>query len=326
MKNINKCLLTAVILIVIGCVTFVIALAAAGWDIGKIGVNNTDMEKHVYTPGEEFTEISVALSSEDLKFALAEDGVCRVETYTHKKAVPTVEIVGGKLQVSVADNRSWNEHVVFFSCGNVGASVTVYLPQKAYDSMQVTIGSGNTEIASCGRFGRITVGGASGNILCRDAEAETLTLGTASGNIEVRNLSFSAAELSTASGNILFKSSAVTDAHVTAHTASGRIQLKDMACGGLNLETASGEVALEGVTASGAAHITTTSGAVRFRSSDAASIKVKTTSGDVSGTLLSDKIFATHTQSGWVDTPASASGGLCEIETISGSVRISVQK
>jgi DUF4097 and DUF4098 domain-containing protein YvlB len=53
---------------------------------------------------------------------------------------------------------------------------------------------------------------------------------------------------------------------------------------------------------------------------------LKTTSGSVKGSLLTPKIFYTDTTSGSVDVPRSTEGGLCEIQTTSGSIRITIEK
>ena len=58
---------------------------------------------------------------------------------------------------------------------------------------------------------------------------------------------------------------------------------------------------------------------------DAAEIFVKTDTGDVTGTLLSEKVFVTTTDTGKVEVPRSVSGGRCEITTDTGDIRISIR-
>ena len=57
---------------------------------------------------------------------------------------------------------------------------------------------------------------------------------------------------------------------------------------------------------------------------DADSIKVKVSTGNVTGTLTSDKIFNYSTGTGKVELPSSTSGGLCEITTSTGDIRIEI--
>ena len=66
-------------------------------------------------------------------------------------------------------------------------------------------------------------------------------------------------------------------------------------------------------------------GDVRFEGSDAAQLFVETDTGDVEGSLLSDKVFLVTTDTGEKDVPNSITGGRCEITTDTGDVRITIQ-
>lgn len=65
-------------------------------------------------------------------------------------------------------------------------------------------------------------------------------------------------------------------------------------------------------------------GYVRFDKCGAAELYVETDTGDVTGSLLSDKVFITDTDAGDVDVPKTASGGRCEIRTDTGDIKIEV--
>ena len=65
-----------------------------------------------------------------------------------------------------------------------------------------------------------------------------------------------------------------------------------------------------------------TTGNVKFSACDAAEISFKTDTGDVNGTLLSDKIFMAQTDTGRVNVPQTITGGRCEITTTTGNIRI----
>ena len=51
---------------------------------------------------------------------------------------------------------------------------------------------------------------------------------------------------------------------------------------------------------------------------------MRTHTGDVSGNLLSDKVFITETDTGRIDVPKTTTGGKCEIKTDTGDIRISI--
>jgi DUF4097 and DUF4098 domain-containing protein YvlB len=63
---------------------------------------------------------------------------------------------------------------------------------------------------------------------------------------------------------------------------------------------------------------------VKFEKSDAAELSIKTDTGDVTGTLLTEKIFDAKSSTGDVDVPKTGSGGKCEIRTGTGDIRIKI--
>ena len=65
-------------------------------------------------------------------------------------------------------------------------------------------------------------------------------------------------------------------------------------------------------------------GDVKFTRCDAAEIFVKTNTGNVTGSLLTDKVFLTDTDTGSVTVPKTATGGRCEIETDTGNIKIEI--
>lgn len=65
-------------------------------------------------------------------------------------------------------------------------------------------------------------------------------------------------------------------------------------------------------------------GDVKFEGCDAAELYVKTTTGSVSGTLLTDKVFLTDTKTGSVDVPGTVTGGRCEIRTNTGDIKVKI--
>ena len=50
----------------------------------------------------------------------------------------------------------------------------------------------------------------------------------------------------------------------------------------------------------------------------------KTYTGDVEGSVLTDKVFIVRTDTGRIDVPKSITGGRCEITTETGNIKISV--
>ena len=64
-----------------------------------------------------------------------------------------------------------------------------------------------------------------------------------------------------------------------------------------------------------------TTGRVTLDGIDGADISIKTTTGSVTGSILSEKQFLARTTSGKIDVP-NTTGPICKIETTSGSIKI----
>ena len=63
-------------------------------------------------------------------------------------------------------------------------------------------------------------------------------------------------------------------------------------------------------------------GDIKLDKSDAAEIFIKTSTGNVTGTLLTEKVFITQTSTGNIKVPKSIKGGRCEITTSTGNIKI----
>lgn len=67
-----------------------------------------------------------------------------------------------------------------------------------------------------------------------------------------------------------------------------------------------------------------TTGNVEFSGCDAAELSVKTSTGHVSGSLLTDKVFIIDTVTGRVNVSKAATGGQCMIKTGTGDIDIKI--
>ena len=85
-----------------------------------------------------------------------------------------------------------------------------------------------------------------------------------------------------------------------------------------------GEVNFNNVKIDEKLSVNRSTGDILFTDSDAGEIFIKTDTGDVRGSLISNKIFITSTDTGSVSVPKTTSGGKCEIITDTGDIKLSV--
>lgn len=232
-----------------------------------------------------------------------------------------VKTISGQVNINV--RYTFSEDVTLTSTsGNIGtaASIGGHLDMRSTSGDLYAMGFLNT-VTARSTSGKITLGGKTDY---GDCTAATADLETTSGEIRVKTATLERLSAQTGSGGIRMESVTVTG-DTSAETTSGGISLLYATCGSLTAETGSGGIDLTDTTVTGHIQAETTSGSIRFTRADAATLHLKTTSGSVTGSLLTPKIFYTDTTSGSVDVPKSTEGGHCEIETTSGSIRITIE-
>ncbi len=106
--------------------------------------------------------------------------------------------------------------------------------------------------------------------------------------------------------------------------STGEVCLTDAACRSLVSSGTTGDILLERVAAAEKLSIERSTGNVRFDGSDAAELFIRTNTGNVAGSLLTDKIFLTQTDTGDVEVPQTAAGGKCEIRTDTGDIKMEI--
>lgn len=171
----------------------------------------------------------------------------------------------------------------------------------------------------------LTLATTSGDIILNAAVAEYMSVSAISGNVTLSSCKFS----STASINNISGFVEIIDSvcgEQTIHSTSGELRLRNVQTNMLELSSISGHIELWDVISKGNVYLQTDSGEVLFSGTDAAQFEIITSSGCVSGTLLTPKNFITETTSGYVEIPPSdENAGICYIRTVSGDINIALQ-
>jgi DUF4097 and DUF4098 domain-containing protein YvlB len=293
-----------------------------------------------FTPEGGFTSISVDTITADVEFLYAEDGICRVEANDRKGIIYTAEVKDGILTIRAEDTRQWYDHISIVSGGH--SYLRVYLPAKSYESLTVDMTTGDVTVGRDFTFsGNVTLSVTTGDVaLSASVQGDTrldtttgdllvegvyqaLTVTAGTGDVTIRKCETKTLSVKTGSGDVTLEELTAAGA-VRVKTTTGEQSLSRVSCGELNLDVNTGDVTLTDTVASGNLRAETTTGDVTLTRSDAATLNLKTTSGAVTGSLLTPKVFYTDTTSGTVDVPRSTEGGICEIKTTSGSIRMTI--
>lgn len=208
----------------------------------------------------------------------------------------------GVLTIRSTDTRGWQERLFRFSFRS--PKMTVFLPQKAYDSLAVVTETGDIAVPDDFTFGTLKIDGRTSDVRCAAAVRRDVEIRLSTGDLQL--------------------SGVTSEAGVSVKTSTGDVSLTDIACRDLEAECSTGSINLNNVIAGGGFRLHTSTGNVSFNACDAGEIFVRTSTGDVTGTLLSPKQFATDTETGTVNLPPYSTGGRCEISTSTGDIRIGI--
>ena len=163
--------------------------------------------------------------------------------------------------------------------------IKVYLPKSEYENLTLSSSTGDVKLPEGLTFSSMKLDLSTGDVSCKAAVLEKAEIKTSTGDIKM--------------------SSFESDADLDIHVSTGDIKLSDVICGSLNIKCSTGDVKFDGF--------------------DAKEIYVKTSTGDISGTLLSDKVFLCSASTGDINVPRTTEGGVCELKTSAGDIRISIK-
>ncbi len=313
-------LIIAVSLILIGCVIFFGVMTMLKWDLTKL--STVKYETNEYEISEAYKNISIVTDTADVVFVPSENESSLVVCREQKNIEHTVLVKDNTLTIEINDTRKWYEFIGI----NMGSSkITVNVPMGKYGALWVESETGDVEIPKDFKFESIDISENTGRVENYASVSDSIKIKTSTGDICVENISAGSLELSVSTGGI--KISGVScEGEANINVSTGKAKLTDVQCKNLISSGNTGSVNLKNVVAADKISVTRSTGDIEFEACDAAEINIKTSTGYVKGTLLSDKIFSTQTDTGRVRVPKTTSGGICNIKTSTGDIDISIQQ
>lgn len=339
MKRTWKAAIVALVLIIVGAV-----LAGCGlwgldgaWDqlSGKSSMVTTQD-----TITADFTNIDMDVFWLDVELLPSPDGTCYYKATTRDSMPCTVTVENGTLMVRQQDNRKLLDHIGVYWYDTI---LQLYLPQDVYNDLTFQGRTSDLCIYTGFQFQNVAVVNSTGDIQLVGLAAKTICVTASTGDVDISQTKCDNLSVSTSTGDCQLVTLNVAEKLLATSTTGTKI-LNKVDCGSLNLTATTGDTSLNHVTVSADAHLesgtgdwelyhVTVSGDAEMESStgdwelsgfDAANIRIEATTGDVEGTLRSDKIFFVDTNTGDVDVPHTATGGKCEITTDTGDIDIRI--
>ncbi len=317
-KSVKTALLVSAALVLVGCVTVVVAFACGGeFEPNMQTVTHTvegDIRSVVISVGE--ADVSILPSKTNACYAVCDESDRR----KYELAIDD----SGFLRLTKTDDMRWYEHIGI-STGKT-PSVALYLPAgEAYSFLDVRTGNGNIDCTDKSlSFESVALSTAAGDIRYASPAPRAINAVASSGNIMLSDLQTDTLTVSASSGNIALH-------HVTVHrdlaaeTSSGNSSLVDCRAANLTLTTSSGNGKLQDVVATETLSVKTVSGNMTLDRCDALTLTLTASSGNVKALLLSAMLFDVQTDSGNVACPPSVrDGGYCTIRTKSGNIDVQI--
>ena len=320
MKRATKIwLIAAAILVVAGSAVFCVSMSKAQWDFSAFG--GAAYETNTVAIDGSFRKVSIRCSTEEVSVLPSENGKCSAVFYENKKEKHTANVTDGTLSVTVSEADKWYDRLTFFSFDT--PKITLYLPQTAYDALTLAGSTGDVALAEAFTFGSIDVAVSTGDVACAASATGPIRIRTDTGDILCSGISAKTLSLTVSTGKVEVRD-VICEEDVEVKVSTGKAELTNLSCKNLGSNGSTGELSLEKVIASGSLTIVRSTGDVRFKQCDAAELSVETDTGDVTGSLISEKIFIARSDTGRVDVPDTTSGGKCAVTTDTGDISLSV--
>jgi DUF4097 and DUF4098 domain-containing protein YvlB len=212
----------------------------------------------------------------------------------------SVTVENGTLAIETKDERTLRDYIgINFST----PEIRVYLPKAEYDSLVICENTGDVKIPDGLTFNIADISLTTGDVDFSVDACDLVKIKVSTGDIAMKNINVGALELTVSTGDVY-----ITDAACESVTSKG----------------STGDIFLKNIIASKNISIERSTGDVKLDSTDGAEITVKTDTGNITGSLLTEKVFFAETNTGYVDVPKTVSGGKCEVKTDTGDIRITV--
>ena len=294
MRSTKKMLILGCVLIALGVGLFAGVIGLNGWKIE--GLDGEVFNVNKYDINESFDSVVINTDTADITVLPSENGNCTVECKDLTKITHTVIVENGTLKISVVDERKWYEKLISFA----SPSIKVYLPDAEYKDLKIDEATGDVDIRGGVAFRDINIDLSTGDVKMGTVWAQNVSIDVTTGDVWLKEL--------------------LCDNKLSIKLTTGDMELSSVKCVELESDGSTGEVEMKDVIAYGNMYLKRTTGDIVLKKCDADTLSIQSTTGSVTGTLLSEKLFDADATTGDVHVPSTKNGGVCKIRTTTGSI------
>lgn len=313
-------LILGIVLVIVGLIVFAGIMSAYNWDFTRLSTEQ--YETNTYDIKEKITGISINTNTADVVFVPTDDGTAKVVCYESVNLKHSVSVSEDTLNVTPVDQRKWYEYIgISFNT----PKITVYMPKGEYASLSVKSSTGDVEIPDGFKFRNVDITESTGDVTSFATASGFVKIKTSTGDIKIENITASEIDFAVTTGKVT-----VTDVNcsgeINVKVSTGKAVLSDVKCENLTSSGSTGKLSLKDVIVSEKLSVKRSTGDVKLDRCDAGEVNITTDTGDIRGTLLSDKVFIAKSDTGKVNVPKTVVGGRCELTTDTGNIIIDIVK
>lgn len=320
MKKSSKIfVLIASILLIMGSIIFVKALADNNWKFNSLGTSK--FVENTYEFEDDISSIVIDSDTSDIKLEKSNDGINRVVCYGPEKLIHDVSLNESTLKVITHNESKWYDNI--FSFGEY--KITVYLVNNELDLLDIDESTGDIDITSNFSFKTVDIEASTGDVKINSCIVDELKISLDTGDITVNKITSNNANLEVSTGMISV-SELECKGYLSIKVSTGKTIISNCEAKEFSSTGSTGSIYLNEFIVKEKISIVRDTGDVIFSKMDGGEILIKTDTGKVSGSLLSDKVFIIETDTGRKEYPKTTTGGRCEITTDTGDIIITIEK
>ena len=253
--------------------------------------------------GYSFGSVDIDLSTGDTKLSASVEGALKIHTSTGHITLENVSC--GSLSTKVSSGKTNLSNVTVAGDATLNASTgDMVLNNVSFKNLSTIATTSDLNANGLYLEESLSIERSTGDVSLSDINCGgKVAVQTSTGSIDIAN---------------------ATCADMTVTVSSGKSSYTNVSCVNFTSTGDTGDINMTSLIASDKIDITRSTGDVHFSGCDAAEINVVTSSGSVTGSFLTNKIFQVHTSSGKINVPECWEGGKCRIKTGSGKVEISI--
>ena len=310
------------LIVAISFVLFGLILGAVGLMLMKFDFNLLTTEEEIekmYEINEKFESVSIDAKTAKVNILVSDDDKCRVEIKEKENLSYTVAVENGTLVIKYNDTRRWYNYIGIIQNSNV---IDLYMPAGVYKALNIGVDTGDVKVEAGFEFDVAQVVGDTSDIEFYSNVKSKFECETDTGDIKISGVNASAINIESDTGDINISN--VNAGNIELEGDTSTLKLQNINCKNIEIESGTGKANLGSVVAENNMNISVGTCDVNLDACDAAEINIKTTTGDVNGTLLTNKVFVANSGTGKIRVPESYDGGKCIIKTGTGDIKISI--